>query len=282
MSVFIIAEIGINHNGNIDIIKKLIEMAKNCGCDAVKFQKRDIEIVYSKEFLNSPRKSPWGTTQRDQKKGLELGKKEYDIIDSYCREVGIEWFASSWDMNSLRFLDQYNCAYAKVASAMLIDHTFLKAVAERQKYAFISTGMSSMDVIEKAVNIFLTSNCPFELMHCVSTYPMKDEDANLRCIKTLGEYFKCKVGYSGHETGIAISLGAVALGATSLERHITLDRSMYGSDQAASLEYAGLYNLVGSVRKIAVAMGDGKKRMIEAEIPVAAKLRAHIAKNKIV
>lgn len=276
MSIFIIAEIGINHNGDINIAKQLIDLAKDCGCDAVKFQKRDINIVYTKEFLDSPRESPWGTTQRDQKAGLEFGLPEYKEIDQYCKKKDIEWFASAWDMNSLCFLDQFNCKYAKVASAMLADIPLLKAIASRRKHTFISTALSELPMIENAVQIFRQAHCPFELMHCVGTYPMHDEDANLKCINTLRDYFKCNVGYSGHEVGIAISIGAAALSISSLERHITLDRAMYGSDQAASLEPAGLRMLVGSVRKVHAALGSGEKHVLAAETAVASKLRAHI------
>lgn len=276
MSVFIIAEIGINHNGDINVAKQLIDLAKECGCDAVKFQKRDIDVVYTQEFLNSPRESPWGTTQRDQKAGLEFGLAEYKEIDQYCKNKGIEWFASAWDMNSLEFLDQFNCKYAKVASAMLADVPLLKAIASRKKHTFISTALSELSMVENAVKIFRDANCPFELMHCVGTYPMRDEDANLKCINTLRDLFKCNVGYSGHEVGIAISIGAAAFGISSLERHITLDRAMYGSDQAASLEPAGLRMMIGSVRKVELALGDGTKRVTADELKVASKLRAHI------
>ena len=276
MSVFIIAEIGINHNGDINIAKQLIDMAKECGCDAVKFQKRDIDLVYSKELLDLPRESPWGTTQRAQKEGLEFGQKEFEEIDNYCKEKEIEWFASAWDVNSLKFLDQFDCKYAKVASAMLADKNFMEELAKRKKYTFISTALSEMPMVEDAVSIFRKYDCPFELMHCVGTYPMKPEDANLLCINTLKEKFNCPVGYSGHESGLAVSFAAVGLGISSLERHITLDRSMYGSDQAASLERAGLHNLCGTIRKMELALGDGVKRVIEGEKAVAQKLRAHI------
>jgi N-acetylneuraminate synthase len=279
MGAFIIAEIGINHNGDVNIAKKLIKVAKEVGCNAVKFQKRDIDLVYSKEVLDSPRESPWGTTQRDQKRGLEFGQLEFEEIDRYCRELGIEWFASAWDINSLAFLDQFDCRHAKVASAMLADEKFLREVARRKRHTFISTGLSDMALVERAVGIFREEGCEFTLMHCVGTYPMKAEDANLRCIQTLREKFDCPVGYSGHESGLAVSYGAAALGITALERHITLDRSMYGSDHAASVEPNGLRTLVGTVRKIQAAMGDGVKRVIEAEKPVAEKLRAHIIHN---
>lgn len=276
MSVFIIAEVGINHNGDLKIAKQLIDTAKRSGCHAVKFQKRDIDLVYSKELLDSPRESPWGTTQRDQKMGLEFGQKEFDEIDRYCKECGIIWFASAWDSNSLAFLDQYDCQYNKVASAMTVSREFLKDVASRKKHTFISTAMSTMEQIGEAVEIFRSADCPFELMHCVGTYPMKVEHANLNCIKTLRDTFKCDVGYSGHETGLAVSIGALMLGITSLERHITIDRAMYGSDQAASLEPLGLNQLCRYARILEVAQGDGIKRILPEEEQVAKKLRAHL------
>ncbi len=279
MSIFIIAEIGINHNGDMKICKQLIDLAVSAGCDAVKFQKRDIETVYSDEFLNSYRESPWGKTQREQKMGLEFEQKEYSEIDKYCKQKKISWFASAWDLKSQEFLRQYNCKYNKIASAMLVNIELLNMVAEEKKHTFISTGISTMKDIETAVKIFREKNCPFELMHCVSTYPMKDSDANLKTIITLKNKFNCDVGYSGHETGLAVSYAAAALGATSIERHITLDRSMYGSDQAASLAAPGLKKLVPEIKKIQIALGDGVKRIIEDEIPIAKKLREHLKIN---
>jgi N-acetylneuraminate synthase len=275
MSIFIIAEIGINHNGDIQIAKDLIKMAKEAGCDAVKFQKRTIDLVYTKELLDSPRESPWGKTQRAQKEGLEFGYDEYKEIDRYCNELGIEWFASAWDLESQKFLRQFNCKYNKIASAMLTYEPLLREVSSEKKHTFISTGMSDVKNIDRAVQIFKEAGCPFELMHCVSTYPMIDEDANLNCIKTLRDRYNCNVGYSGHEVGLAVSYAAAALGITSLERHITLDRAMYGSDQSASVEPAGLRMLVGAIRKIEQAMGDGKITINEKEIPISKKLRAH-------
>ncbi len=276
MSIFFVAEIGINHNGDMSICKELIDVAVDAGCNAVKFQKRDINLVYTQEFLDSPRESPWGRTQRDQKEGLEFGREEYKEIALYCKEKGIEWFASAWDTNSQSFLRQFDCKYNKIASAMIVHKDLLKMVAEEGKHTFISTGMSTYDDIQRAVDIFRAVNCPFELMHTVSTYPMKDEDANLRVIDTLRNRYQCNVGYSGHEVGLAISYAAAAMGITSLERHITLDRAMYGSDQAASIEPNGLQMLVGAVRKIEKAMGDGEKRVIDAEVPIARKLREHL------
>lgn len=276
MTITLVAEIGINHNGDMNIAKQLIDVAKNAGCDAVKFQKRDIDLVYTQELLDSPRESPWGTTQREQKQGLEFGQKEYEEIDAYCKQKDIGWFASAWDLNSQKFLQQFDCPYNKIASAMAVDSALLEMVAAEGKHTFISSGMCTMEDIGKAVNIFRNAGCPFELMHTVSTYPMKDEDANLNTIKTLKEAFQCDVGYSGHESGLAISYAAAAMGITSLERHITLDRAMYGSDQAASIEPIGLLQLCGAVRKIEKAMGDGVKRIIDAEVPIATKLRGHL------
>jgi len=276
MSTFIVAEIGINHNGDMSICKKLIDAAVESGCNAVKFQKRDLDQVYTQEFLDSFRESPWGKTQREQKSGLEFNADEYQEIEDYCKERGIEWFASAWDLNSQKFLQQFNCKYNKIASAMIVYEDLLKMVAKEGKHTFISTGMTTYDDIQKAVDIFHAADCPFELMHTVSTYPMKDEDANLNMINTLREKFQCDVGYSGHEVGLAVSYAAATLGTTSLERHITMDRSMYGSDQSASVEPAGLRQLVGAVRKIEKAMGDGVKRTIEAEASIAQNLRQHL------
>lgn len=277
MSIFIIAEIGINHNGDLDIAKKLIDGAVYSGCNAVKFQKRTVGRVYSKEDLDRPRESPWGTTNREQKLGLEFDKREYDEIDKYCKNKNIEWFASAWDLDSQKFLRQYDCKYNKIASAMLIHESLLRYVASERRHTFISTGMSTIEQIDRAVKIFQDADCPFELMHCVSTYPMDDEDANLNRISTLRERYKCDIGYSGHEAGgLAISCAATALGITSLERHITLDRAMYGSDQAASLEINGLKMLVGAIRKIEKAMGNGHINIQPKEVPIAKKLRSHI------
>ncbi len=275
--IFIIGEIGINHNGDINIAKKLIDLAKKAGADAVKFQKRDIELVYSKKLLDSPRESPWGKTQRDQKLGLEFNYEEYNIIDNYCKQNEITWFASAWDINSLKFLEKFNLNFNKIASAMIIDKNFLKAVAKQKKHTFISTGMSTEKDIDDAVKIFREMNCPFELMHCVSTYPMDPKDANLSTITELKKKYKCDVGYSGHESGVAVSLGAAALGISSLERHITLDRAMYGSDQSASLAPSGFMNLVESSRKIQLAIGKPSiGKIIDEEVLIAKKLRAHL------
>tara|TARA_B100000989_G_C19528428_1_gene468225 strand:- start:6 stop:848 length:843 start_codon:yes stop_codon:yes gene_type:complete len=274
---FLIAEIGINHNGDLKIAKKLILNAKEANFDAVKFQKRDINLVYSKEMLDSPRESPWGKTQRDQKKGLEFGEQEYDEIDNFCKEKKIEWFCSAWDINSLNFLKKYNLKFNKIASAMIVDKNLLENVAKEKKHTFISTGMSSIEDIDNAVKIFQTQDCSFELMHCVSTYPMSPEEANLETINALKKTYNCDVGYSGHENGIAISIAATMFNISSLERHITLDRAMYGSDQAASLEMQGMEKLTSSIEKVCLATGEEKLGHIsEKEKIIAKKLRAHI------
>ena len=274
---YLIAEIGINHNGDIKIAKQLIKNAKDCGFDSVKFQKRTINIVYDEKTLDTPRESPWGKTTREQKLGLEFEKQEYDEIDKYCKELNIDWFASAWDVESLKFLENYNLKYHKIASAMIVDHNFLNEVAKTHIHTFISTGMSSKKDIDDAVNIFRDNNCSFELMHCVSTYPMKIEDANLITINQLKDVYNCSVGYSGHENGVVVSVAATMLGISSLERHITLDRTMYGSDQSASLELTGMKNLSDSIDKALLAIGEKSLgKILDEEIPIAKKLRAHI------
>jgi len=273
MKTFIIAEIGINHNGSLDITKKLIDGAAEAGCDAVKFQKRAVDLVYTEEELDRYRESPWGTTNREQKNGLEFGREEYQEIDSYCKSKGVEWFASAWDLESQMFLRQFDLKYNKIASAMLTHTDLLKLTATEKRHTFISTGMSTVEEIQNAVNIFESEGCPYELMHCNSTYPMKNKDANLRVIETLRNTFNCKVGYSGHETGRVVSLAAVVLGATSLERHITLDKSMYGSDQSASIEVSELKRLVKDVRAVETAFGSSEKVVLESEKPIRDKLR---------
>ncbi len=274
---FLIAEIGINHNGSVENAKKLIDISVEAKFDAVKFQKRDINVVYSKELLDSHRESPWGETQRDQKQGLEFNEQEYGEIDKYCKSKSINWFASAWDTNSLEFLEKFNLKFNKIASAMIVDTNFLNEVAKKKKHTFISTGMSTVSNIDNAVEIFKKNSCSFELMHCVSTYPMKVEDANLLTINALKKKYNCNVGYSGHENGVAVSLAAFSLNISSLERHITLDRTMYGSDQAASLERKGMIDLTNSIDKMLKAYGREKLgNIIEEEIPIAKKLRAHI------
>jgi len=271
---FITAEIGINHNGSMKIAKELIDIASAAGCNAVKFQKRNVEKVYSKKVLDSYRESMWGTTTREQKFGLEFSEKQYSKIDQYCKKKKILWYVSCWDVGSQIQMRKFKTKYNKVASAMLTHKKLLETIAEEGKYTFISTGMSTMKDISKAVKIFKTHNCPFELMHSHSAYPMPPHEANLKMIQTLRKKFKCKVGYSGHEiSSYSICLAATLLGATSIERHITLDRSMYGSDQAASLEPPGLIRLVRDIRELNFILGDGKKIIWDSELPAQKKLR---------
>jgi len=270
---FFIAEIGINHNGDMEICKRLIDLAVETGCNAVKFQKREINTVYTQEYLASPRQSPWGTTQRDQKEGLEFGKAEYDEIDRYCKEKGILWSASAWDIKSQQFLQLYDLPFNKIASAMLTHTGLLEEVASEGKHTFISTGMSTTEDIDRAIEIFNAAGCPITLFHCVSTYPCKDEDCNINLVKNLRTKYQVPVGYSGHETGILPSLLAVAMGAVAIERHITLDKSMYGSDQSASIERFELDMLINNSRQVTNTLGTGQKEFLQHEIPVAEKLR---------
>ena len=233
--------------------------------------------MYIQKTLDIPRESPWGKTTREQKLGLEFEKNQYDEINRYCKEIEIDWFASAWDIKSLEFLDNYNLKYHKIASAMIVDLKFVEQVALRKKHTFISTGMSTKANIDDAVRIFKKNNCSFELMHCVSTYPIKPEDANLITINQLKKEYGCNVGYSGHENGVVISLAAMMLGISSLERHITLDRTMYGSDQSASLEFSGMKNLTSSIDKMLLSIGTPSLgKIIDDEIKIAKKLRSHI------
>jgi N-acetylneuraminate synthase len=272
--VFVCAEVGINHNGNVDNAKKLIDMAVRCGSDAVKFQKRKVEKVYSQDVLDSPRESPFGKTVRDQKIGLELSLKQYSIIDKYCKKQKISWYVSCWDVDSQIEMRRFKTKFNKVASAMLTHKTLLEIISKEKKYTFISTGMSTVKEISEAVKIFRKNKCPFELMHSHSAYPMPEKEANLKVIPFLKKKFNCDVGYSGHEVGsYDVCIPAVVLGATSIERHITLDRTMYGSDQSSSLEEPGLRRLVRDVKKIGLLLGDGKKRVWDSELPAMKKLR---------
>ena len=275
--VFIAAEIGINHNGDIEIAKKLIDVAVSSGCDAVKFQKRTVNKVYSKEVLDGPRESPWGTTQREQKEGLEFSIADYKIIDKYCKQKKIQWYLSCWDIDSQIEMRKFKTKYNKVASAMLVHTKLLEIIAEEGKHAFISTGMSTTNDISKAIKIFKKHKCSFELMHSHSSYPMKIDEANLKLIQTLKKKFKCDVGYSGHESAASlICVTAVLQGATSIERHITIDRTMYGSDQAASLEPEGLFRLVRDIRALDIILGDGKKKIWDSEKSAMKKLRERL------
>jgi len=274
VSLFLIAEVGINHNGDMSIAKQLIDSAADAGFDAVKFQKRTIDDVYTREFLDSSRESPWGTTQRAQKEGLEFTRDQYKEISDYCAIKKISWSASAWDLQAQQFINGFDCTFNKVASPMLGHIPLLKLIASTKKKAFISTGMSTLEEIDRAVEIFQNANCEFELMHCNSTYPMKEEDANLLCIPMLRERYKVNVGYSGHESSLLkVCAAAVALGATSIERHITLDRAMYGSDQAASIETSSLVGFVEAVRKIPAILGSGFKTLTDSEKSAREKLR---------
>jgi N-acetylneuraminate synthase len=271
---FLIAEIGINHNGDLELAKSMIADAASAGFDAVKFQKRTIDIVYDKAILDSPRESPWGTTQREQKEGLEFGKAEYDEIARCCADLNIAWSASCWDLDSLDFLRAYAPSFHKVASPMLGHKPLLRMMAAEGKKTFISTGMSELAEIDEVVEIFRSANCPLELMHCNSTYPMPMEDANLMAIPMLRDRYGVDVGYSGHETClITVCVAAVALGATSIERHITLDRAMYGSDQAASVETKALGSFTTAIRAVPGILGNGEKRVLDTEASAREKLR---------
>ena len=269
--VFIAAELGINHNGDVEIAKQLIDVAVEAGCDAVKFQKRTIEVVYSKEELQKPRESPWGTTFEEQKRGLEFGQEEYQLIDEYCRAKNILWFASCWDEDSVDFIDPFDPPCYKIASASLTDDNLLKHTRSKGKPILLSTGMSTLEQIHHAVDILGEEE--LILLHCTSTYPSKLEELNLNVIKTLKQEFSCPIGYSGHEIGVSSSIVAAVLGACMVERHLTLDRAMYGSDQAASLEPQGMKKLVRDIRELPTILGDGKKRVYKSELPIIQKLR---------
>ena len=272
--VFITAEIGTNHVGSIDIAKKIIDVAVETGCDAVKFQKKDVKNIYSKEFLDAYLESPWGTTQRSMRLNREFSLEQFKEINDYCRTKKIEWYVSCWDTKSQIEMRQFNTKYNKVASAMLTHEKLLHLIAEERKHTFISTGMSTIDDVEKAVNIFKKHDCPFKLMHTNSSYPSTLDEANLYVISELQKKFKCKVGYSGHEkSAYLVCVCAVMLGATSIERHITIDRTLYGHDQAASLEPSGLRRLVRDIRAVDKILGDGKKRIWDSELETVKKLR---------
>jgi N-acetylneuraminate synthase len=271
--VYVIAEVGINHNGDVALAKRLIDLAKKNGCDAVKFQKRTIDIVYTAEELAKYRESPFGTTQREQKEGLEFGREDYDEIDRYCQSVGIDWFASAWDLESLEFLKTYGCPFHKVASAMATCREFVEAVAAEGRTTFLSTGMCTDEEVGAAVEIFRKQNCPVVLMHTVSEYPAAMEILNLQAIHRLREKFKLPVGYSGHEPNVTPSLIAATCGAVAIERHITVDRTMYGSDQAASLGPQGWAQLMPLLRLLPKVLGDGVRTITDTEKKVAAKLR---------
>lgn len=268
---FFIAEIGINHNGDLNLAKTLITSAKGAGCDAVKFQKRTVDVVYSAEELARTRESPFGTTNGELKRALEFGAEEYAEIDGLCRDLDIPWFASCWDEASVDFIERYNPCCYKIASACLTDSNLLRHHQRTGKPIILSTGMSSLEQIDRAVEVLGTKN--LILAHCTSTYPAKIEELNLRVIGTLIDRYQVPVGYSGHEVGLYTSLAAVTLGACMIERHITLDRTMWGSDQAASVEIHGIARLVKDIRAVEQALGDGVKRIYDSEVPIMKKLR---------
>lgn len=268
---FIIAEIGINHNGDLGLAKQLIDIAVMTGCDAVKFQKRTIDIVYTKEELAKERESKFGNTNGDLKRGLEFGFNEYAKIDKYCKEKGILWFASCWDEDSVDLIDKFNPPCYKISSASLTDDNLLKHTKAKGKPILLSTGMSTMEQIEHAVEILGKDN--LVLYHCTSTYPSEISELNLKVINTLKEKFNVPVGYSGHEKGVSQSVIAAAIGADSVERHITTDRALWGSDHAASLEPAGLFRMVRDIKQIPTLMGDGIKKVYDSELPIIKKLR---------
>ena len=268
---FVVAEIGINHNGDLDLAKQLIDVAVSAGCDAVKFQKRTIEVVYSAEELAKPREHPFGVTNGDLKRHLEFSKEQYDQIDAHCRSRNIMWFASPWDEASVDFLESFGVPCYKVASASLTDDNLLKHMRSKGKPIILSTGMSTMEQIDHAVEVLGREQ--LVILHATSTYPAQYEELNLQVIPVLAQRFGVPVGYSGHETGIASSVAAVAMGACMVERHLTLDRAMWGSDQAASLEPNGMTRLVRDIRLVETALGDGQKRLLDAEVPIMKKLR---------
>ena len=268
---YVIAEIGINHNGDPQIAERLIDVAAFAGCEAVKFQKRTVDVVYTPEELAKPRESPFGETNGELKRALEFGQKEYEQIDSYCRTKSMAWTASPWDEASVDFVDQFDPPFYKIASASLTDDALLRHVRSKGKPIVLSTGMSTIEQIDHAVDILGTND--LILLHCCSAYPSQYADLNLRAIPVLRERYGVPIGYSGHETGIASSVAAVVLGACIVERHVTLDRSMWGSDQAASLEPNGIMRVIRDIRLVEMAMGDGIKTIVPAEVPVMQKLR---------
>jgi N-acetylneuraminate synthase len=268
---YVIAEIGINHNGDIDLAKKLISVAVAAGCDAVKFQKRTVEVVYTAEELAKPRENPFGATNGDLKRGLEFGKKEYAEIDAFCKSVKMTWFASPWDEASVDFLEQFNTPVYKIASASLTDDHLLSHIRKTGKPVIISSGMSTLNEIDHAIEVLGKND--LLLMHTTSTYPSAYEELNLRAIPALAARYGVPTGYSGHETGIPTSVCAVAIGACAVERHITVDRASWGSDQAASLEPNGISRLVRDIRLWELAKGDGVKKVFPSEVPIIKKLR---------
>ncbi len=268
---FVIAEIGINHNGDVELAQKLISAAVVAGCDAVKFQKRTVDVVYSPEELAKPRENPFGETNGDLKRGLEFGEEEYRIIDDFCKTQNIMWTASCWDEASIDFIEKFDPPFYKIASASLTDDSLLRKYQATGKPLILSTGMSTLDQMDRAVELLGRDN--LIILHCTSTYPSKPNELNLKCIHTLKEHYQVPIGYSGHEVGLSTSIVAAALGACVVERHITLDRAMWGSDQAASVEPHGFSRMVRDIRVVEIAIGDGVKKVYDSEVPIIDKLR---------
>tara|TARA_Y100001935_G_scaffold252078_1_gene255251 strand:- start:288 stop:1127 length:840 start_codon:yes stop_codon:yes gene_type:complete len=274
--IYIIAEIGINHNGDMSIAKKLIDIAKVAGCDVVKFQKRNPDVCVPEHQKKIMRDTPWGRmTYLDYKYKVEFNQNQYDEIDIYCKEKDIKWSASPWDLDSLDFLNQYDIPFIKIPSALLTDLELIKESVKTGKKIIISTGMSTIGEIDNAVDAIkkVNAEAQYAILHCNSTYPAPNDELNLNCIKTLKDKYKCEVGYSGHEFGLTTTIASVCLGATIIERHITLDRTMWGTDQMCSVEPQGLIKLVRGIKELNKALGDGKKIVTETEKPIREKLR---------
>ncbi len=274
---YMIAEIGINHNGDIILAKQMIKSAYQCGCQAVKFQKRTPELCVPKHQRDILRETPWGLiTYMDYRHKIEFGREEYDEIDSFCRGLGIDWFASAWDIPSLEFLRKYHSPYNKIASAMLTNHKLVEQIALEGKMTFISTGMSEYSDIDHTVSLFREMGCPFILMHAVSEYPLTSDKTNLRQITALRSRYQCPVGNSGHEPTMLPSLIAVMMGAVAIERHFTINRAMWGTDQAASLETRGMATLINYINQIPLILGSGERVVTDQEKANARKLRTFL------
>lgn len=274
--IFVIAEIGINHNGSMEIAKQLIDIAKVAGCDVVKFQKRNPDVCVPEHQKSIIRDTPWGQmTYLDYKYKVEFNKSQYDEIDQYCKSKNIQWSASPWDIDSLHFLIQYDIPFIKIPSALLTDLELIKESAKNTKELIISTGMSTLEEVDQAVNTIkkANSNCQYSILHCNSSYPAPIEDLNLKCIQTLEQKYQCPVGYSGHEFGLTTTIASICMGATIIERHITLDRTMWGTDQMCSVEPQGLIKLVRGIKELNLAMGNGEKKVTEKEKEIRKKLR---------
>tara|TARA_B100000579_G_C22803086_1_gene840990 strand:- start:270 stop:1109 length:840 start_codon:yes stop_codon:yes gene_type:complete len=274
--IYVIAEIGINHNGDLSIAKKLIDIAKVAGCDVVKFQKRNPDVCVPEHQKTVMRDTPWGRmSYLDYKYKVEFNQIEYDEIDVYCKNSNIKWTASPWDLDSLDFLNQYDIPFIKIPSALLTDLELIKESTKTGKKIIISTGMSTIDEIDNAVNAIkeVNEDASYAILHCNSTYPAPNNELNLKCIETLKNKYKCEVGYSGHEFGLTTTIASICLGATIIERHITLDRTMWGTDQMCSVEPQGLIKLVRGIKELNDAIGDGIKVVTETEKPIRDKLR---------